>query len=101
METNFEKISKLIAKSSLSEDDQRMFLESCYGVVDDNLALLVELFIKSPDWIEKVFENFKEKREAAYERNMQRWNDIISSEVSTLDDGIALEKTRTNISQMA
>jgi hypothetical protein len=96
METNFEKIQKLISESSVSEPDQVVFIESCRGVVDENLELLVELFTVSPKWIEISVENFKEKRDAAYERNMKRWKDIIESEVSVLEDMSNLDKLRSS-----
>lgn len=99
METNFEKILRLLSESSVSQNDQEIFLESCLGVVDENLELLAELFVESPDWIEKVVENFKEKREAAFERNMKRWHDIVDDEVSMLKDAQKMEDLRLNLGQ--
>ncbi len=99
METNFEKIQKIIAESSVSEADKLMFLESCDGVVDENLELLADLFVESPEWIEKVVENFKEKSQAAHERNLQRWKDVISREVSVLKDMDKMENARLNLAQ--
>jgi len=96
METNFEKIQKLLADSSVSEAAKALFLESCNGVIDDNLELLVDLFVKDPEWIGKIIENFKEKYQSANERDMERWKRIVDKEVDMLDDVDRLEQLRTN-----
>jgi hypothetical protein len=98
METNFEKIKQIIANSTISEADQIEFIESCEGVIDDQLELLVDLFIESPEWIGKVIENLKEKKDAAHQRNMKSWEDVISSEVSYLESENKLQELRLSSS---
>lgn len=99
METNFKKIADLLAQSNVPEADQQLFLESCAGVVDGNLELLADLFTESPEWIERTVENFKEKRGAAHERNVQKWKEIIDAEVSLLEDTDRLMKLRSNLNR--
>jgi hypothetical protein len=97
METNFEKLKRILERSLLPDADRLVFMESCTGVVDGNLELMVDLFSTHPEWIRKVIENFKEKRNAAADRDMQAWRNIIAKEAGELDDMEKLEEIRGKI----
>lgn len=63
MSINFTKISDVLLDSKILLDDQAELLALFSTVEDEKLKQFLDLFSNDPEWIEKISQNYKTKKE--------------------------------------
>ena len=86
METNLQKIRKLLAESELSKDEQDEFVILLALVQDEDLNSITQLFSQDRSWIRKIYQNVKEKRTALSSKDVRLWEKILQEEESQLKE---------------
>ena len=84
METNFQKIQKIIADVGLSQEEQNDFLVFLMLVQDKGLDPVLQLFSEDKNWVKKIYQNIKSKQEALSNQNSQLWQNIVKEEEALL-----------------
>ena len=86
METNFEKIKKIILDSNIPLNEQEYLITLFVKAEDALLQPLVDLLSVNPSWIEKINDNFKAKQAALITGDSELWQKIIQEEESQLKE---------------
>ena len=86
METNFQKIKRLVSLSNLPPQEQDNFLVLLLRTTDEELEPLATLFAEDSSWIHKINENCKAKQVAFAEKNKDSWAEILHGEKTLLQD---------------
>ncbi len=80
METNFQKIQKLISSSDLTAEEQDKFLELLLRTTDEELKPLAELFAEDSNWIRKICDNYKAKQAVFAAKDNAAWEEVLKGE---------------------
>jgi hypothetical protein len=80
MGSNLELIKGILEKSDLAELEKDEFVSLLSGASDDELSEMLSLFSESPWWIQKMFDNYKEKSQAIVENDEVKWRRVINEE---------------------
>lgn len=83
-ETNFQKIREILKEGPLSEEDQNNLLMIFSVAADEELETTVKLLIESPDLIEMINKNYKEKGKAIASKDSDQWQKIVKNEEAEL-----------------
>ncbi len=76
----FREIHKIIESSDLSVHEKREFTELFAQTKEAALKPVLTLFTQDPAWVEKLYENYKMKKEAIVTGSMAAWQDAIEKE---------------------
>ena len=74
----------MIAKSSLSPDEQRDFINVLSRADDVDLQPIADLCIEDMEWVQKLYSNYKAKQSAHAARDTQSWEEILKNEEQLL-----------------
>lgn len=80
----FEKLKILIYDSPLENRDKEQMTSFLAKAPGSFILSVYKLFQKEPEWILKVNENIKLKRQAWFEKNTAVWDKILRSEYREL-----------------
>ncbi|GEM_PF-2344905 len=80
METNFQKVERLIRSSQLGLDRQEDFIAHLALVPDEELISFSVLFSENPAMIETLYNNMKEKEIAFDLQDKMKWQTILKTE---------------------
>ena len=95
-----QEISNSISSSKLLANEQREFLKILSDNVDNQqLETLFNLFQEDPSWIEKIWENYCQKRKTFKNNNSKAWDNIMLEEESLLSDQQAIDKLNEKLNQ--
>lgn len=86
METNLQKIQKLIIGSKLSKTEQDDFVTLLALVSDTELEPMAQLLSEDQNWFEKIYQNVKAKRAALVSGDSTSWEEIIREEETQLKE---------------
>lgn len=86
MESNFQKIKELLQNSILSKEDQDDLVVLFSLSEDSKLEPVVKLFSENKNWIKKISDNYKTKKEAIVNKNPDLWQKIIEDEEKQLNE---------------
>ncbi len=81
---DFDKLKEIIKNSSLSLSEQENFLDLFSKAGLKDLSAAVEVFNEKPEWIKKMYDNYKAKKRAIGERNINFWEEILKKEEEDL-----------------
>ncbi len=84
MEVYFEQIETLVLNSNLPPEERHELLEVLALLDNDTLQEVLELFQKNATWIEIVYQNFLDKRDAFANNDTEAILDILQSEETLL-----------------
>ncbi len=84
MEVYFEQIEMLVLNSNLPPEERHELLEVLASLDNDTLQEVLELFQKNATWIEVVYQNFLDKRDAFANNDTEAILDILQSEETLL-----------------
>jgi len=79
-----EQLQKIVLTSRIPFEEREQFAVALGLLDEEGAALLVGLFESDAMWIEKMYENFRQKKKAIEEKNMDIWNDIMHDEEDLL-----------------
>ena len=80
----FQKIHEIIETSSLTHEEKRDFTELFAQTKEDALKPVLKLLEADSTWVEKLYRNYRAKREAITTGNMDAWKDAITREKEEL-----------------
>lgn len=86
METNLQKIQKLVVDSALSQDEQNDFVTLLALTVDAELEPMVQLLSEDKSWASKIYQNIKVKRTALAAGDSALWQKILREEETQLKE---------------
>ncbi|GEM_PF-4069731 len=75
-----EKVRQYILQSPLALMDKAEFSDFLSRAKEDELAPLVQLFLKDASWVTKLFHNYQDKKAALTARDPKRWEKILDEE---------------------
>jgi hypothetical protein len=81
----FQQIQAIIEDSRLDDIQKREFGEVFARTKEDALAPVLEIFQEDPGWVEKLYKNYKEKKEAIVTGNLDAWREVIATEKRELE----------------
>lgn len=79
----FQKIKDVIEHSSLSVLEQREFLLLFAQTKEQALKPILDLFLTDAEWVERLHENYQEKKKAIITGSMDAWKEVIEKEKKT------------------
>ena len=80
----YQKIHEIIEESSLSLEQKREFSEVFAQTKEESLKPVYTFLKAHPDWVERLFENYRRKKEAVVTGDMSAWQEVIEQEKATL-----------------
>lgn len=86
METNLQKIQKLVVDSALSQDEQNDFVALLALAVDVELEPTVQLLSEDKSWASKIYQNVKAKLTALSAGDSALWQRILQEEEAQLKE---------------
>ncbi|PCH91542.1 hypothetical protein COB18_00990 [Candidatus Kaiserbacteria bacterium] len=84
-QNTFQKIHEIIEKSNLSNEEKRDFTELFAQTKESALRPVLTLLTNDPIWIEKLYKNYRAKKDAMVTGNMEAWKDAITKEKEELE----------------
>jgi len=88
MEQNiFQRIEDIIENSKLTKEEMRDFVDLFAQTKEDALKPVLRLLEKDPQWVERLYTNYKMKEEAVVTGSMEAWYDAIQKEKEELERG--------------
>ena len=81
----YQKIHEIIERSSLSNVEKREFSEVFAQTKEESLKPVYTFLNSRPDWVEKLYDNYRRKKEAVVTGDMSAWEDAIQSERAELE----------------
>lgn len=85
MESNFQKIIKFLRNSNISQEDQDDLIVLFSLCEDFKLDPVIKLFSEDQNWIKKISENYKAKKSAIADQDIELWQKIIQNEEKELN----------------
>ena len=85
METNFQKVEKIILASELEAGEKDDFIVQLALVSDGELASLHELLSEKPELVGVLYRNFKEKQVILKQKNRAGWDILLSKEENLIN----------------
>jgi len=82
MENVYQQIRAVIAKSELTDTEQREFAEIFARTKEQPLKPVLKLFNTDPKWVQILFDNYKEKKRTLVTGSIKEWENVIHSEKS-------------------
>jgi hypothetical protein len=79
-----EQLKEMVLVSRIPFDEREQFAVALALLDEDTAALLLGLFESDPSWIEKMYENFKQKKNAIGNKDMDAWRAIMRDEEDLL-----------------
>lgn len=86
METNLQKIQKLVIDSALSQDERNDFIALLALTTDVELEPMVQLLSEDKSWASKIYQNIKTKHIALSAGDSASWQKIIWEEEAQLKE---------------
>lgn len=80
MTSNRAKIKSLVRLSNLSFQEIDEFVEFLNQMDEKNLATLIGLFERNPNWILTFYRNIQAKKIALNKKDEKMWNEIVENE---------------------
>tara|TARA_B100000745_G_C19861384_1_gene286625 strand:+ start:149 stop:415 length:267 start_codon:yes stop_codon:yes gene_type:complete len=81
----FQQIHEIIETSkTLTNEEKREFSEVFAQTKENALKPVLKLLQKDPSWVDKLYTNYKMKKEAIVTGNMAAWHDAIQKEKEEL-----------------
>lgn len=84
-QNTFQKIHEIIEKSKLSHEEKRDFTELFAQTKEEALRPVLKLLETDIAWVDKLYHNYLQKREAMVTGNMDAWNDAIQKEKEEIE----------------
>lgn len=81
----YQKIHEIIETSDLTKLEKRDFSELFAQTKEDALRPVLKLLETDPSWVEKLYANYKMKREAIVTGSMDAWHDAMEKEKEELE----------------
>ncbi len=81
---NFIKLDRIIYNSILPFQDKQLLLSFFKKVNDQELAAVIDLTKKHPQWLEKLAKNIKQKT-SVDDSDHQHWDNILEQEKQELE----------------
>jgi len=82
----YQKIHEIIETSEqLTHEEKRDFSELFAQTKEDALKPVLRLLEKEPDWVDRLYGNYKMKKEAMVTGSMDVWHDAIQKEREELE----------------
>ena len=79
------KLKDLIEKAPLNQEEKTEFIRICGGMGDEEKNGLIKLFQKDLTWIEKLYKNFKLKKDYFIKNGGDgAWRSIVGQEVDAV-----------------
>ncbi|MAF59780.1 MAG: hypothetical protein QF858_03225 [Candidatus Pacebacteria bacterium] len=83
--TLLENLSHALKESSLSPEEQEVFIDKFRFLPSDALKIIVEEIQEDSSSAKLLYDNYQQKRSALKGRDSESWNDIISAEIEELE----------------
>ena len=80
MDSNVEKLKRLIDVSDLDPADKENMWQVFSGAQDSDLEAMVGLLMEDSSWFEKINRNIKAKQHAFQNGDNRKWTDAIEEE---------------------
>lgn len=81
----YQQIQAIIDASRLGDIEKREFGEVFARTKEDALEPILVLFKQDPAWVMKLYENYRQKKEAVVTGSMDAWKDVIDKEKQELE----------------
>ena len=81
----FQKIHEIIEASTLTNEEKRDFTDFFAQTKDDALKPVLKMLEKDAAWVEKLYVNYRAKKDAMVTGNMDAWKDAIEKEKEELE----------------
>lgn len=85
MNSNLNKLQKLISSSSLFDEQKKEFLSLFSKAKDKDLKYVVNLFKNDPSYIEKIYGAYRIKSVAFKNKDLKAWRRILQKEYQDLE----------------
>lgn len=86
MNSNLNKLQKLISSSDLFDEQKEEFLSLFSKAKDKDLKCIVDLFKDDPSYIEKIYGVYRVKSVAFKNKNLKAWREILQKEHQDLEE---------------
>ena len=81
-----DKLKLLFEKSSLNINQQNELLEVlCSLLPEIELSELYEFLSTNPEWVEKLYVNYKSKKNISNSRDPKKWQEVFGQDKSELE----------------
>tara|TARA_B100000745_G_scaffold290137_2_gene228819 strand:+ start:3528 stop:3794 length:267 start_codon:yes stop_codon:yes gene_type:complete len=84
-ENIFQQIESYITHSPLPTEKQRAFIELFAQTKEEALRPVLALMDKDSAWVERLYENYIQKKDALTTGNMDAWKDAIEKEKAEIE----------------
>lgn len=81
----FQRIHEIIEVSELSHEEKRDFTELFAQTKEDALKPVLKLLEADVKWVEKLYANYLQKKEAVVTGNIDAWSDAIEAEKEEIE----------------
>jgi len=78
-------IKKIIAESDLNPEEQKELLSALKPLSGEDMDELAVFLNKYPEWVKKLYENYKDKKAAGSSLDLTKWRAIINKEKEDLE----------------
>lgn len=83
---SIDELATLLAASGLREDEQEEFLERLHAIDGNDLDIIITLFRENSDWIEWLYDNYKQKEEAFRSGDTHALEKILERELEKIEE---------------
>ena len=81
---SMDKIQALLKKSNLVLEEQNELLAALKLLPSTELNELYNFLKNHPEWVDKLYQNYKQKKSAATLKDNKKWQDIFKKEEEEL-----------------
>lgn len=81
----YQKIHEIIEQSALTHEQKREFSEVFAQTKEDALKPVLALFEKDPRWVDTLYSNYRDKKDAIVTGSMDAWKDALKKEKHSLE----------------
>jgi hypothetical protein len=78
--SNYDRIKVQVQASPLAQNEKQLITDMFAEIADEALENIANLFEKSPDWVEKFYENYSMKKKANDTKDTNLWKEIVEQE---------------------
>ena len=84
-QNTYQQIQAIIAESRLGDIEKREFGEVFARTKEDALGPILELFRQDSEWVTKLYDNYRQKKDAVVTGSLDAWRDVIDKEKQELE----------------
>lgn len=84
--SNFSKLINILARSVLNIEEQDELADFLVKAKEEDLKEIVDFLMENPNWIRKIYSNYRAKKEALIKNDRFLWDKILMNEQADLTE---------------